>query len=207
MDGLRVDGVFAIWSLENIPEVFSDLILLKSALKQNGVFYVLSHKEMRIPTNKGWINNGINIKALLEFHFTVKESSQLPQEVAKERLHSDTFIAKLVNDKPKTIPVEYMNMLKSASSEYSKKDFQKAKELYIQAYNKYQLFGDALNGLGVVERAMGNVQGAIALYIKAIKLDPLNGLVFYAIKTKIKLIKKRYNRKLFRKPFLLRTHI
>ncbi len=192
LDGLRVDGIISIWVLQHSTDPMGDVALLKGSLKQNGLFYVLNNKITAVPTNKGWVNNGVNILALLEFNFSNLGVSQLPKEVAKEKLHTETFIAKLKNDKPKTIPDEYISMLKEASSAYSKKEFENAKELYTKAYKKYPLFSDALNGLGVVYRSLGDTKTAISLYIKAIKLDPLNGFIYNNLSNAFKGI-GRYN--------------
>ena len=190
LDGLRVDGIISIWVLQHSSDPFSDVSLLKATLKENGLVYVLNNKVTAVPTNKGWVNNGVNISALLEFHFSSLGTSQLPKDVADEKLGLETFIAKLKNNKPKTVPAEYIEMLKVASSSYSKKEFEKAKELYINAYKKYPLFSDALNGLGVVHRALGDTKSAIDLYIKAIKIEPLNGYIYNNISNGFKSIGK-----------------
>lgn len=190
LDGLRVDGIISIWVLQHSSDPISDVALLKSSLKQNGLLYVLNNKVSAVPTNKGWINNGVNILALLEFNFSNLETSQLPQEVAKDKLHTETFIAKLKNDKGRIIPAEYVEMLKVASSAYKSKELESAKKLYGEAYKKYPLFSDALNGLGVVYRSLGDAKGAISLYIKAVKLDPLNGFIYNNISNAFKSIGK-----------------
>ncbi len=192
LDGLRVDGIISIWVLQHSVDPISDVALLKSALKKDGFFYVLNNRISAVPTTKGWINNGTNILALLELNFSNIETSKLPQEVAKDKLHSETFIAKLKNDKAKAIPSEYMAMLREASSAYNQKEFESAKELYTKAYKKYPLFSDALNGLGVVYRSLGDTKTAINIYIKAIKLDPLNGFVYNNLSNAFKSIGK-YN--------------
>ncbi|MBI3874019.1 MAG: tetratricopeptide repeat protein [Arcobacter sp.] len=178
LDGLKVDGIISIWVLQHSLDPISDVALLKASLKLDGLFYVLNNKISAVPTNKGWINNGVNIFALLEFNFSNMETSQLPQEVAKDKLHSETFIVKLKNNKPKTISPDYITMLRNASSAYSKKEYETAKNLYAEAYKKYPIYSDALNGLGVIDRSLGDTKGAINLYIKAIKLDPLNGFIY-----------------------------
>jgi len=190
LDGLRCDGILAIWALQFALEPLSDVAFLKTALKQNGLLYVVNNKISTVPTNNGFTNNGVNILALLQFHFENKELGTFPQEFFPLQFQNETFIAKLKNDKPKIIPTEYSEMLKIASSAYSKKEFENAKELYTKAYKKYPLFSDALNGLGVVYRSLGDTKTAINLYIKAIKLDPLNGFVYNNLSNAFKSIGK-----------------
>jgi tetratricopeptide (TPR) repeat protein len=190
LDGLRVDGVIAIWVLQHSLDPISDVALLKSALKKDGLFYVLNKNKAEVPTNKGWIDNGINILALLNFQFSNLTTSKLPLEIAQEKLHNEAFIAKLKNNKSQVIPNEFTTMLKEASNAYSRKDFESAKKLYIETYKKYPLYSDALNGLGVVYRSLGDIKSAINLYIKAIKLDPLNGFIYNNLSNAFKSVGK-----------------
>jgi ubiquinone/menaquinone biosynthesis C-methylase UbiE len=97
VDGLRVDGAISIWVLQHSIKPLQDILLIKESLKKGGLFYVLNNKISAVPTNKGWIDNKIDIYALLNEHFTILEDSCLPDSVAKEKLKTATFIAKLSN--------------------------------------------------------------------------------------------------------------
>ncbi len=178
LDGLRVDGIISLCTMQHSKAPTEDVAILKSSLKQDGFFYAVTNKISTTIASNGSLNNGVNILALLEFNFTNLESSTLPKDVANDKLHSETFIAKLKNDKGKVVSKEYLEILKVASVAYKEKDFQKAKEIYLEAYKKYPIYSDALNGLGVVSKAMNDTNSAINYYIKAIKLDPLNGFIY-----------------------------
>lgn len=97
--GLKFDCCIAIWVLQHCPQVADDIALIKSALKENGLFYVLNNKESAIPSNKGWINDGIDIKGLLEDSFSLRQQAQLPVEACTQFISDNTFIAVLENDK------------------------------------------------------------------------------------------------------------
>lgn len=193
LDGLRVDGVIAIWALQHSWQPFADVALLKASLKSNALVYILNSYKNKIPTNKGLVDNGINILSLLDITFEKLSFDKLPETFADKEFQDKTFIAKYKNTKIQKTPSSlYIENLKEASRAYREKNLEKAKELYFEAYKKFPLYSDALNGLGVVYRALGDTKSAIDLYIKAIKLDPLNGYIYNNISNAFKSIGK-YN--------------
>jgi SAM-dependent methyltransferase len=98
-NGLRVDFGIAIWVLQHCPGVAEDIALIKSALKKNGGLYVLNNNVSAVPTNKGWVNDGVNIRALLEQTFSVLSYSRLPVTATVPMVSENTFIAQFRNDK------------------------------------------------------------------------------------------------------------
>ena len=93
--GLRVDACFSIWVLQHCPNVEQEIELIKSLLKPGGCFYILNNNMPAIPTDKGWINNKVDIKPMLEEHFSEVSYSMIPQEYVSEVVHEHSFIAKL----------------------------------------------------------------------------------------------------------------
>ncbi len=93
--GLKVDACVSLWVLQHCPNVLQEVKLIHAILKPGGYFYVLNNNNSAIPTDKGWVSDGADIKAILEEHFTVLEYSKLPSECAPEGLIENTFIAKL----------------------------------------------------------------------------------------------------------------
>lgn len=179
LDGLRVDAFISIWVLQHSIDPIADVALLKASLKENGLAYVLNNKISAVPTNKGWVNNGINIFNLLNFHFSLQESAKLPQEVAKDKLHSETFIAKMVYNTKKILPKEYTQYLNQAISYYKEKEYDQAISIYEQLIKKSPVVSDAYNGLGATLKASNkDIKKAIRLYLRAIQLDPLNGYIY-----------------------------
>jgi len=187
LDGLRVDAVISIWVLQHSNDPLIDVALLKSSMKKDALGYILNNKISAVPTNKGWINNGVNIHALLNAHFDILKNEVLPAEVAKDKLNTHTFIAKIKYSKSLVMPEEYSVALKEASSLYSKKDFENSKKIYLALVNKYPLFSDAFNGLAVTSKASGeDINKVINLYSRAVKLDPLNGYIYNNIANALK---------------------
>jgi SAM-dependent methyltransferase len=95
--GLKVDACVSIWVLQHCPNVLEEIELIKSILKPGGHFYVLNNVNSAIPTDRGWLSDGINIQAVLEDNFAAVEFSKLPEEVTMKLLSELSFIGKLVN--------------------------------------------------------------------------------------------------------------
>lgn len=72
----------------------------------------------------------------------------------------------------KTIDPEIEKIFKEAIEKFEKKDFKKAKKLYEEIIKKQENSAEAYCGLGVVTKAMGDVEKSIPYYIKAIELNP-----------------------------------
>ena len=191
LNGLRIDGAISIWVLQHSIDPITDVALLKASLKPDGLLYVLNNKISAVPTNKGWKNNGINIHNLLKLQFTQIEESSLPEEVAKDKLHTATFISKLKNNKPKITSLELEQNIKNAVVLYKTKKYEEAKKLYEAIINEHPISADAYNGLAVTLKAMGDVNSAINIYLKAIKLEPLNGYIYNNLSNAFKQ-KKQY---------------
>lgn len=98
--GLKFDCCIAIWVLQHCPEVASDISFIKSLLKDQGLLYVLNTKQTCIPSNKGWVNDGVDVKALLESAFSLQEQASLPLAATTPYMSEITFVALLKNDKP-----------------------------------------------------------------------------------------------------------
>ena len=97
--GLRVDCAIAIWVLQHCPAVAADIALIKSSLKKNGLLFVLNNTVPAIPTDRGWVNTGVNIRQLLESEFTVEGYSRLPATATAPLVSEHSFMAQLRNDK------------------------------------------------------------------------------------------------------------
>jgi len=90
--GLRVDGAYCLWVLQHCPRVKEDVGLITNSLKDHGKFYVLNNVCSAVPTDEGWLNDGVDIKALLGEHFTLVNESRLPESAASDLLSKNSFI-------------------------------------------------------------------------------------------------------------------
>ena len=93
-NGLRFDACVAIWVLQHCMNVEQEVDFIKAALKKNGSLYILNNHYSAIPTDQGWVNDGSNIKQILEKNFELVSYSRLPSECAPQGLVNNTFIGK-----------------------------------------------------------------------------------------------------------------
>lgn len=96
-NGFRVDASYSLWVLQHSPQVANDVALIKTATRQGVGFYVLNNNRSVVPTNKGWVNDGTNLKSLLEADFVLQGYSKLPVECSSERLAASTFIGRFAS--------------------------------------------------------------------------------------------------------------
>jgi SAM-dependent methyltransferase len=96
--GTRADAAIVTWVLQRCPAVREDLALLKSALKKNGLLYVLNNENAAIPTTGGWFNDGTRIRQLLESDYTLVRYSRLPIKVTTRLISENTFIGVFRNE-------------------------------------------------------------------------------------------------------------
>jgi tetratricopeptide (TPR) repeat protein len=206
LDGLRVDGAISIWVIQHSNDPLVDVALLKASLKKDALFYLLNNKISAVPTNKGWINNGIDVYNLLNAHFTIKQKERLPQEVAKDKLSTHTFIAKMVNNKQHILPKNYSLKMKEAVELFQNKNYTQAKEIYTNLINSYPIFADAYNGMAVCLKAnKENLQIVNRFYLRAIHLEPLNGYIYNNLANSFKL-QTRYKEAIFAQYDAIRTN-
>jgi len=90
--GLSVDHVYAVWVFQHClwPEI--DLLRIRRILKPGGLLYILNNHYRVVPTNKGWVDDCINLKHLLRQAFDEIGSAELPAFVATPELSRDSFI-------------------------------------------------------------------------------------------------------------------
>ena len=85
-EGLKVDAIICIWVLQHIPQVQTQVDLLYHLLKKEGKIFIVNNLRSALPTNKGWIDEGTDIKALLKNYFNCLFESTLPPEVSSKKI-------------------------------------------------------------------------------------------------------------------------
>jgi len=98
--GLRVDGGYAIWVLQHCLDPAEDIALVKSVLKAGGSFYVLNNRHAVVPSDQGWVDNGVDIVPILDREFDVVDVSQLPLACTTPAISRGSFIARLKKEPP-----------------------------------------------------------------------------------------------------------
>ncbi|NND83216.1 MAG: methyltransferase domain-containing protein [Gammaproteobacteria bacterium] len=91
---MRVDACVSLWVLQHCPKPLEEIALIKSILKDDGYFYILNNIHSAIPTNMGWVSDGVDIQRALENNFKLESYSQLPAELTTEHLSNASFIGK-----------------------------------------------------------------------------------------------------------------
>ena len=179
--GLRVDSAYSIWVLQHCVNPEIEINLIKSALKKDSLFFVVNNNHSAVPTNKGWVNNKINVLALLDFKFEQQSLGKIPVEFCSENVNKHTFLSVHKNSKgfqEKSQNSEVNKLLDEALSFYNKKDFKNAKESYLKVLEIEPKNEMALGNLGIVYKALGELKLAIDSYIKVIRINPYNTLTY-----------------------------
>lgn len=76
--GLQVDAAYAVWVIQHCFNPMQDLLRIKNALKPGGRFYILNNINRAVPTNKGWTNDGIDQKKILDQLFQEIWTAPIP---------------------------------------------------------------------------------------------------------------------------------
>lgn len=79
--GIAFDAAISIWVLQHCAVPSQDIARIREALRPGGGFFVTNGKARCVPTaEQGWINDGLDIKAMLAAEFEQREVGQLARE-------------------------------------------------------------------------------------------------------------------------------
>ena len=99
--GMRVDAAVAVWVLQHCATPQIDSRRIRNALKPGGKFHVVNNVYRAVPTDAGWANDGIDVRALLNREF--RETNYFPlsaELVPQENFRRFTFCATYENSLP-----------------------------------------------------------------------------------------------------------
>jgi SAM-dependent methyltransferase len=97
--GMTVDAAISVWVLQHCLRPAEDIARIRRALKPGGRCLVINNVDRWVPTvEQGWVNDGADIRTLLERHFTLEEEGQLAPEPANPVIADIAFWAKLARD-------------------------------------------------------------------------------------------------------------
>ena len=214
------DVAISIWVLQHCLEPQKDILNIKCALKSDGKFFVLNNITSAVPTNKGWINNKIDIHKILKNEFEELKTSVLPLDVTNEKIAKNTFLSFLENRYDK---IFYFNLgneyfykkdFISAQENYFKslqyddkneknffniamtflqmEDLKKAKEFFTKAIELNSNYLNAYINLGIVNKRLELLDDAAVCFEKALDINPNEPDVLYNY-ANIFLKKEQYN--------------
>src|SRR4051812_27353140 len=90
--GLRFDGAVSIWVLQHCFKPAEDIGLLRNAIKRGGSLLVVNNIYRAVPTvEKGWANDGIDLRKSLASVFAVQADETLVSPKVAEALSGITF--------------------------------------------------------------------------------------------------------------------
>lgn len=172
-EGEKFDFAYSIWVLQHCIKPQEDIKLIKKSLKDDALIYILNNLKSAVPTNKGWIDNKVNIHSLLIKEFEEKSISKLPIEISSEKISNNTFISLLKNSKYKLI-----SLFQEAHKAYNQNKLEEAKAIYEKILNEDSKNAEAYCNLGFILRKLGKNKEAFDSYIKAINSNPRYGLTY-----------------------------
>lgn len=92
--GMRFDAALAIWVLQHCMEPASDIARLKAALDGGGSLFVANATGRSVPTvEKGWLNDGLDVKSMLAAEFDLRQEGGLALEKTTEVVAAGTYWA------------------------------------------------------------------------------------------------------------------
>ena len=91
--GLICDHAYAVWALQHCLWPDQDIARIRRALRPGGCLSVVNARRRLVPTDGGWLDDGVSIEGLLEVNgFTPLASAALPPEAAPPVLAADAFL-------------------------------------------------------------------------------------------------------------------
>lgn len=92
--GFKVDAVLAVWVLQHVEDLTSELFRIQDSMKAGGKCFVVNEASSRfIPTNQGWINDGKDVGVELRCRFRRIGNGNLNPEVVGDEQSQRTFWA------------------------------------------------------------------------------------------------------------------
>jgi len=92
--GLRFDAALPIWVLQHCAAPAQDIALIKAALKPGGDLFAVNGNVRSIPTVElGWVNDGLDIRAMLAAEFELIRDGRPAREQTTDIIAEGTFWA------------------------------------------------------------------------------------------------------------------
>jgi SAM-dependent methyltransferase len=94
--GLRFDAAISVWVLQHCAFPETDIGLLAAALKPAAPAFIVNNVQRAVPTvEDGWIDDGIDVRALLLETFGIEEEGRLDAAFTSRAVAQHTFWARL----------------------------------------------------------------------------------------------------------------
>jgi SAM-dependent methyltransferase len=91
--GFTADAAFSVWVLQHCFRPGDDVGRIHRSLAPEGRLFVVNNYNRAVPTNEGWVNDGIDIRALLNDRFSLADEGVPLDEKMAPKLHGKVFWA------------------------------------------------------------------------------------------------------------------
>lgn len=102
--GFRADKAFSCWVIQHCLKPDAELARVEAALAPEGRFLVVNQRRRAVPSNLGWVDDGIVVERLLEARFRVVARSAIPEVVSTPEIAAESYILLLEKPSPATAP-------------------------------------------------------------------------------------------------------
>jgi ubiquinone/menaquinone biosynthesis C-methylase UbiE len=82
----RADAVLCLWVLQHVLDVQKIIDRVAGVLKPSGLLYVLNSQTRCIPTDRGWVDDGVDVSAKLRAALHEEHRKPLPERVTVAKL-------------------------------------------------------------------------------------------------------------------------
>ncbi|MBD2464516.1 methyltransferase domain-containing protein [Oscillatoria sp. FACHB-1407] len=90
-NGLRVDHAYSTWVIQHCHDPHLELARIKQVLKPGGRFYIVNAYYRCVPSNLGWVDDDIDVAALLRSEFQELSCTALPEAITTPELAQNCF--------------------------------------------------------------------------------------------------------------------
>jgi hypothetical protein len=91
--GFTADAAFSVWVLQHCFRPTDDVERIHRSLAPGANLFVVNNFQRAVPTNEGWVNDGIDIRALLSGRFSLTDEGVPLDEKMAPKLHGKVFWA------------------------------------------------------------------------------------------------------------------
>ena len=81
-----------MWVIQHVFDPMDVISRIDRALRPDGLLYVLNQKSRCVPTNKGYVDDGFDVRGALARVFSEQSCGSLPDTVAPVELANQTVI-------------------------------------------------------------------------------------------------------------------
>ncbi len=90
--GFRADHALAVWVLQHCLRPADDIARLAAGLRDGAILYVLNNLRRAVPTDRGWLDDGIDVGRLLLDSFDPVAEYHLPESVTSADIANLTAV-------------------------------------------------------------------------------------------------------------------